>query len=95
MFAGILLHIPVSGGEQYRMGGSALAQVFQQTGDVSPDLDDPELFVRAFQAMQQAVKGRGDRGWRCGTSVVRNSDFQVKDRHVLVDKSPSDNLIIA
>jgi phosphoribosylformylglycinamidine synthase len=29
--------------EHCRLGGSALAQVFNQIGDVSPDLDEPEV----------------------------------------------------
>ena len=38
-----------------RLGGSALAQVFSQVGDKSPDLDDPLLLARAFDALQQLV----------------------------------------
>jgi phosphoribosylformylglycinamidine synthase len=35
-----------------RLGGSALAQVYGQLGDDSPDLDDPELFKAFFAALQ-------------------------------------------
>lgn len=35
-----------------RLGGSALAQVFGQVGDTSPDVDDPLLLARAFKAVQ-------------------------------------------
>ncbi len=38
-----------------RLGGSALAQVFSQVGNTSPDLDDPLLLARAFDAVQQLV----------------------------------------
>jgi phosphoribosylformylglycinamidine synthase len=38
-----------------RLGGSALAQVFGQVGDVSPDLDDSLLLARAFDAVQQLI----------------------------------------
>jgi phosphoribosylformylglycinamidine synthase len=38
-----------------RLGGSALAQVFGQAGNTSPDLDDPLLLARAFDAVQQLV----------------------------------------
>jgi phosphoribosylformylglycinamidine synthase len=38
-----------------RLGGSALAQVFGQVGNTSPDLDDPLLLARAFNAVQQLV----------------------------------------
>ena len=43
------------GNGQNRLGGSALAQVFGQVGDRSPDLDDPQLFVRTFNVVQQLV----------------------------------------
>jgi phosphoribosylformylglycinamidine synthase len=39
-----------------RMAGSALAQVYNQVGDECPDLDDPELFVKFFAAMQELVE---------------------------------------
>jgi len=42
-----LMFIDLSGG-QYRLGGSALAQVLQQIGDESPDVDAPQLFRRGF-----------------------------------------------
>nr|CRH08144.1 Phosphoribosylformylglycinamidine synthase [Candidatus Magnetococcus massalia] len=42
-----------------RMGGSALAQVVGQMGDVPPDLDNPEDFKAFFTAMQQ-LHGSGD-----------------------------------
>jgi phosphoribosylformylglycinamidine synthase len=35
-----------------RLGGSILAQVFGQTGDRAPDVDDPEALARAFAAVQ-------------------------------------------
>ena len=38
-----------------RLAGSALAQVYNQVGDVCPDLDDPELFVSFFGAIQALV----------------------------------------
>jgi len=43
------------GNARNRLGGSALAQVFEQVGDTSPDLDDPELMTRTFNAVQQLV----------------------------------------
>ncbi len=39
-----------------RMAGSALAQVYNQMGDACPDLDDAELFVKFFTAMQALVE---------------------------------------
>jgi phosphoribosylformylglycinamidine synthase len=38
-----------------RLGGSALAQVYNQIGDESPDVDDPELLKRAFIAVQSMI----------------------------------------
>ena len=34
-----------------RMGGSSLAQVFNQIGNETPDLDNPKLFAKFFSAM--------------------------------------------
>ena len=36
-----------------RLGGSALAQVYRQIGNESPDVDDPEVLKRAFHAIQK------------------------------------------
>ncbi|HXK60042.1 MAG TPA: phosphoribosylformylglycinamidine synthase, partial [Acidobacteriota bacterium] len=38
-----------------RMGGSALLQAFSQVGDEAPDLDDPDLLKRSFNAVQQLI----------------------------------------
>ena len=46
------------GNGQNRLGGSALAQVFGQVGDTSPDLDDPALLTRTFNAVQKLVDER-------------------------------------
>jgi phosphoribosylformylglycinamidine synthase len=43
---------------QHRLGGSALAQVFDQLGDDPPDLDDPAL-LRGFFAAIQELAGAG------------------------------------
>jgi phosphoribosylformylglycinamidine synthase len=52
-----LLFIDLGSG-QNRLGGSALAQVFGQVGDRSPDLDDPQLLARTFSAVQNLVADR-------------------------------------
>ena len=46
-----LLLIDLGGGKN-RLGGSALAQVYNQLGDAVPDLNDPALFRRFFDAIQ-------------------------------------------
>ena len=38
-----------------RLGGSALAQAFDQLGNESPDVDDPELLKNAFLAVQKMI----------------------------------------
>ena len=41
--------------QQARLGGSALAQVYGQVGNESPDVDDPEMLKRAFSAIQKLI----------------------------------------
>jgi phosphoribosylformylglycinamidine synthase len=50
-----LLQLDLANGRQ-RLGGSALAQAFGQIGDACPDLEDHELLVRAFDAVQQLIE---------------------------------------
>ncbi len=47
-----LLLIDLGGGKN-RIGGSALAQVYKQTGRTTPDLDDARLFKAFFNTVQQ------------------------------------------
>jgi phosphoribosylformylglycinamidine synthase len=54
---GRLLFVDLGGGRD-RLGGSALAQVHGQVGDVPPDVDDPARLARAF-AVTQDLLGRG------------------------------------
>jgi phosphoribosylformylglycinamidine synthase len=49
-----LLFIDLGDGRN-RLGGSALAQVYGQVGDRSPDVDDPKLLKRAFRAVQGLI----------------------------------------
>lgn len=39
-----------------RLGGSTLAQVYNQMGDQTPDLDDPEKFLGFFNAIQELIE---------------------------------------
>ncbi|CAL0301458.1 unnamed protein product [Lupinus luteus] len=48
---GILLHIDLSKGKR-RLGGSALAQAFDQVGDECPDLDDIPYLKKVFEGVQ-------------------------------------------
>ena len=49
-----LIFIEIAG-PQARLGGSALAQVYGQVGNESPDVDDPEMLKRAFHAIQKLI----------------------------------------
>jgi phosphoribosylformylglycinamidine synthase len=40
---------------RHRLGGSALAQVFSQVGDESPDVEDAVILRRAFEVVQDLV----------------------------------------
>ncbi len=46
------------GGGQNRLGGSALAQVYDQVGDRAPDLDDPQLMRAFFACIQDMNRHR-------------------------------------
>nr|KYP33930.1 hypothetical protein KK1_045178 [Cajanus cajan] len=51
---GILLHIDLSKGKR-RLGGSALAQAFDQVGDECPDLDDVPYLKKVFEGVQDLL----------------------------------------
>lgn len=51
---GVILHIDLGKGER-RLGGSALAQAFDQIGDVCPDLNDVPYFKRVFESIQDLL----------------------------------------
>jgi phosphoribosylformylglycinamidine synthase len=51
----VLVFIPLGGGKS-RLGGSAFAQTLKQIGNESPDMDDPMLVKRAFEAVQQLIE---------------------------------------
>lgn len=50
-----LMFIDLAPGKN-RLGGSALAQVFGQIGDDSPDVENTVLLVNAFKAVQKMIK---------------------------------------
>lgn len=52
---GTLLYVDLSNGKS-RLGGSALAQCFNQLGNDVPDVDDVETFKNAFIATQELIK---------------------------------------
>jgi phosphoribosylformylglycinamidine synthase len=50
-----LLFVSLGGGKA-RLGGSALAQVYNQLGDESPDIEDPQDLKQAFRAVQELIR---------------------------------------
>lgn len=50
-----LIYIDLGNGK-YRMGGTALAQVYGQIGNESPDVDDPKLLKRSFYVIQRLIE---------------------------------------
>ncbi|MBI5098082.1 MAG: phosphoribosylformylglycinamidine synthase [Nitrospirae bacterium] len=50
-----LIYIDLGNGKN-RLGGSALAQVYDQIGNESPDVDDPKLLKSAFNAVQLLIE---------------------------------------
>ncbi|MBA4349034.1 MAG: phosphoribosylformylglycinamidine synthase [Thermodesulfovibrio sp.] len=49
-----LIYIDLGSGKN-RLGGSALAHCYKQTGDESPDVDNTELLKNAFNAIQDLI----------------------------------------
>jgi phosphoribosylformylglycinamidine synthase len=50
----VLIHIDIADGKT-RLGGSALAHVYEQLGNESPDVDNANTLKRGFVAMQKLV----------------------------------------
>ena len=50
-----LIMLDLSGGKK-RLGGSALAQVYEQLGDETPDVETPKLLRNGFEAVQKLIK---------------------------------------
>ncbi|CAL1547204.1 unnamed protein product [Lymnaea stagnalis] len=54
---GVLVYLPVGGLDQWRLGGSALAQCFKQLGDQVPDVT-AESLVQTFNAVQGLIRDK-------------------------------------
>ena len=52
----VLLLVDLSAGK-CRLGGSSLAQCYNQLSDSVPDLDNPLLLTKAFNCTQKLIKG--------------------------------------
>ena len=52
---GILLFVDLSGNRN-RLGGSAVAQCYQQLGDNVPDVENVDIFKLAFQVTQELIR---------------------------------------
>jgi len=51
----LFIMLDLSGGNK-RLGGSVLAQVYEQLGDQTPDVDDPNLLRKGFEAVQELIE---------------------------------------
>jgi phosphoribosylformylglycinamidine synthase len=51
----VLIMLDLSGGHK-RLGGSALAQVYEQLGNETPDVHSPKLLKNGFEAVQKLIK---------------------------------------
>ncbi|TVU45393.1 hypothetical protein EJB05_04880 [Eragrostis curvula] len=51
---GVLLHIDMANGKR-RLGGSALAQAFDQIGNECPDIDDVSYLKKVFETIQELL----------------------------------------
>jgi len=80
------------GAGKNRMGGSTLAQVYNQIGNATPDLDDPGKFVGFFNAVQELLAtdnilsyhDRGDGGLLA--TLAEMSIAGRKGMNVVLDK---------
>jgi len=52
----ILIHIPLSGSSETRLGGSSLAQTFSTLGSATPDVENVEYFKLGFTAIQSLLR---------------------------------------
>ena len=48
----------MGGNKSFRLGGSALAQCFGKLGKVAPLMDDPDLFISAFNTTQDLIQSK-------------------------------------
>lgn len=54
---GALIFVDLSAGKS-RLGGTAFAQVYNQLGDTSPDVESTSAIKHAFKATQNLIKGK-------------------------------------
>lgn len=59
--ASSVIHVDIAKGRR-RLGGSCLAQVYNQVGEECPDMDDPSVLAAAFDTMQTLLKSAGAGG---------------------------------
>ena len=103
----VLLLLDLGDGKN-RLGGSALAQVYNQIGSTTPDLDDPEKFKGFFAAIQELLAeeqilsyhDRGDGGsppskWPSPAAKVSLVLDKVTGRQHSVAAAPSESDVLA
>lgn len=52
----LLLYIPFTPECNFSLGGSAFSQIIAQLGDESPDITDPDYFVKSFTLVQKLIR---------------------------------------
>lgn len=50
----VIVYIDLTKGQK-RLGGSALAHCYKQVGDISPDIEDVDLLINAFETVQGLI----------------------------------------
>lgn len=92
----VLLLIDLGAGRN-RLGGSVLAQVYNQMGEETPDLDDPKAFLGFFNSIQQLLRedlilsyhDRSDGGLLA--TIAEMAFAGRKGVHLILDKLVSQN----
>lgn len=55
----VLVYVKMTGGREWRLGGSALAQVYNQLGNNCPDVDDVEVRCLLFRSTLERLNFLG------------------------------------
>ncbi|GAB6025567.1 hypothetical protein CHUAL_011298 [Chamberlinius hualienensis] len=100
----VILYVKIEK-NKFRVGGTALAQVFNQLGNESPDIEHPQLLKKGFEATQQLIREQkllaghdvSDGGFITALlemSFAGNCGFNVNIKHIVNRYSIADFLEI-
>ncbi|KAH9424854.1 hypothetical protein DERP_012341 [Dermatophagoides pteronyssinus] len=53
-----LIYVKLNGNDKFRLGGSALAQVYKQLGNDCPDMENPSHLKNGFGIVQKLIKNK-------------------------------------